>query len=96
MLNSTLRKSKLNRFLSFITTFCLLVSPLTLLAQSQPRGVYSNAVVDAILSKMSTREKIAQLFIVAFSSDPDNENTIEALENAGQLLNRVSTVFFNL
>lgn len=79
MLNSTLRKSKLNRFLSFITTFCLLVSPLTLLAQSQPRGVYSNAVVDDILSKMSTREKIAQLFIVAFSSDPDNENTIEAL-----------------
>lgn len=34
--------------------------------------------------------------IAEVTDAPTFENTIEALENAGQLLNRVSTVFFNL
>lgn len=36
--------------------------------------------IDEILSGLTVREKIAQLFIVSFSSDPANKSTIEAEE----------------
>lgn len=36
--------------------------------------------IDRIISEMSVREKIAQLFIVAFSSDNQDKSTIESIE----------------
>ena len=42
---------------------------------------YKKAVqVEKILSAMTTREKIAQLFIVAFNDNPEDKNTKEAIE----------------
>ncbi|MGE0090972.1 MAG: hypothetical protein AB7S40_00255, partial [Bacteroidales bacterium] len=35
--------------------------------------------VDKVLSRMSTREKFAQLFIVAFNDDLTDKSTIEAM-----------------
>lgn len=80
MIKSRLRNFKSYRFASLIITLLLIFTSNYVLAQNRSNGVYSSAAVDAILSKMSTREKIAQLFIVAFSSDPKNKSTIEALE----------------
>ncbi|MFA6770639.1 MAG: glycoside hydrolase family 3 N-terminal domain-containing protein, partial [Bacteroidales bacterium] len=80
MINSTLRKFKSYGFASLIICLFLLFSTNHYaLAQDKANGVNSSAAIDALLLKMSTREKIAQLFIVAFSSDMKDKSTIEAL-----------------
>lgn len=79
MLNKILRKSIYYRFVTLCISLSILVNSNSLFAQKLTDEVNSNAAIDALLSKMSTREKIAQLFIVAFSSDPYSKNTIEAL-----------------
>lgn len=68
------------KYAFFIFYFILLFISQDAFAQRNSNGVYSSAEVDAVLSKMTTREKIAQLFIVSFSSNPKDKNTIEALD----------------
>ena len=53
---------------------------LTLIAQSPSNTINGQRKIDEIISKLTVREKIAQLFIVSFSSDPKNKSTIEAEE----------------
>ncbi|PKO95880.1 MAG: hypothetical protein CVU12_08040 [Bacteroidetes bacterium HGW-Bacteroidetes-7] len=58
----------------------LLFINLTLTAQSTANTINGQRKIDEIISKLTVREKIAQLFIVSFSSDPKNKSTIEAEE----------------
>lgn len=80
MINSVQRPLSVFRG-PIIFFFCLLMlNSFSLFAQGNNNGVYSSAAIDAVLSKMSTREKIAQLFIVAFSSNLKDKSTIEAID----------------
>lgn len=58
----------------------LLFINLTLIAQSPSNTISGQRKIDEIISRLTVREKIAQLFIVSFSSDPKNKSTIEAEE----------------
>lgn len=80
MINSIKRSLKSFKNPFFVTLFFLVLTSHAVFAQKNNSGVYSSAAVDAVLSKMSTREKIAQLFIVAFSSNPKEKSTIEAID----------------
>jgi beta-glucosidase-like glycosyl hydrolase len=51
---------------------------LTLTAQGPANSINGQRKIDEIISRLTVREKIAQLFIVSFSSDPRNRSTIEA------------------
>ena len=50
-----------------------MLMPTTLVSQESSR-------VEALMDKMSIREKVAQLFIVSFSADEKDKSTIEAME----------------
>lgn len=74
------------RYFAFISILLFISQQLmcTAIFARQNSGLqedYKKAVqVEKILSAMTTREKIAQLFIVAFNDNPENKNTKEAIE----------------
>ncbi len=54
----------------------------TVVAKAAPARVETekNRIIDSLISSMTVREKLAQLFIVAFSSNITDKSTIEAIE----------------
>ena len=63
--------------LNITSLFCTNV---TLAQNYLPAESQDSKVVENLLERMSVREKIAQLFIVAFSSDTNDRSTVEAIE----------------
>src|SRR3989339_135849 len=74
-------KIYLFRFLIVALLITSLFSTKVTLAQNNiSADSRDSRVVEDLLKRMTTREKIAQLFIVSFSSDTSDRSTIEAIE----------------
>lgn len=68
-------------FLAVILCIIALFSTKATSAQNYiPSDSRDSRIVESVLKEMSIREKIAQLFIVAFSSDTNDRSTIDAIE----------------
>jgi beta-glucosidase-like glycosyl hydrolase len=78
----TLHKRYLALFWILLFVSQLFLSPAVFARQNSGlQEDYKKALqVEKILSAMTTREKIAQLFIVAFNDNPEDKNTKEAIE----------------
>src|SRR5579859_1415380 len=70
--------------------------PSTLPYRLPPFDRISNADYRPAFEQGMREQRAEVQAIVAQNDRPDFTNTIVALERSGQLLNRVSTVFFNL
>jgi len=68
----------MKKYLMNIPLLLLSFISLTVTAQSFTNSINGQRKIDEIISRLTVREKIAQLFIVSFSSDPRNSSTIEA------------------
>lgn len=69
--------------INFIFPFALLIAEAGFaqnIYRNDSGATNSQKRVDEILSRLTVREKIAQLFIVSFSSDPLNRSTIDAID----------------